>query len=160
MSKSEAITHNLNDVLGQYIVGLAHVGYVVTDLKASIRDYQKIYGLDDSCVEIIPPFDSDETPLTRFAFININGTTMELIEPIQEPYLSQLQAQPCAGGGLNHLAWYVSDIEASLSALKRQGISPGYVTPDGIVDLGTKKMVYLNPDDCHQHLIELIELNV
>ncbi|TKB46056.1 VOC family protein [Thalassotalea mangrovi] len=159
MSNPESVTDNLSDVLNHYICGLAHVGYVVPDLKASIREYQLIYGISNDSIEVFPPFDSDDMPLTRFAFININGTTMELIEPLQEPYLKLLTTQPCAGGGLNHLAWYVSDIEAALNALKTRGIYPGYVTPDGVIDLGSRKMVYLNPDDCHQHLIELIELN-
>ncbi|MFT6287754.1 MAG: catechol 2,3-dioxygenase-like lactoylglutathione lyase family enzyme [Alcanivorax sp.] len=64
---------------------------------------------------------------------------------------------PSGGAGINHVAWRVSDIEAALVSLLARGIRPGHVTPDGVVTIGKKKMVYLDPDTTDGLIIELIE---
>lgn len=143
-------------VLKDHITGLAHIGYVVENLQRSVDEYKKIYGVADTSISIIPPY--GEEALTRFAFISVNGVEFELIEPVSEEFKTLLFAMPSGGGGINHVAYVVDDIEACLRLLLSQGIGPGHVTPDGIIDLGAKKMLYLNPDDTGGMVIELIEI--
>ena len=66
---------------------------------------------------------------------------------------------PTGGAGINHVAWRVSDIEAAVKRLAGQRIRPGHVTPDGVIDTGRSKIVYMNPDDTDGILIELVELS-
>ena len=64
---------------------------------------------------------------------------------------------PSGGAGINHVAWQVDDIEAAVAHLEAAGIYPGHVTPDGIVAIGDKKMVYLDPATTGGLVLELIE---
>ena len=65
--------------------------------------------------------------------------------------------EACGAGGINHLAWRVSDIELAVARLADRGIAPGYVTPDGIVQIGAKRMVYLDPATTGGLLVELLQ---
>ncbi len=141
--------------LKDHIVGLRHVGYIVPDLKAATDTFEKIYGISDGDISIIPPYDTDAP--TRFAFISVGNVEFELIEPLSDDFKKQLLASPSGGGGINHVAYDVTDIEGALSLLEAKGITPGHVTPDGIIDLGNKKMLYLDPATTDGFLIELIE---
>jgi catechol 2,3-dioxygenase-like lactoylglutathione lyase family enzyme len=138
--------------LQDLILGLRHVGYITTDLKASIESFRRVYELSDAQIRVIPGF--DEPCETRFAFVELAGTSFELIEPVSDYFKSLLlEDRP----GINHVAWNVRDLEAALSRLATRGIRPGHVTPSGIVDLPTFKMVYLDPRTTGGLLIELIE---
>ena len=64
---------------------------------------------------------------------------------------------PSGGAGINHVAWRVKDIDEAVACLAVEGIFPGHVTPDGVVRIGEKKMVYLDPDTTGGLVIELIE---
>ncbi|WNC72163.1 VOC family protein [Thalassotalea psychrophila] len=150
---------NIANTLKQQIVGLAHVGFIVTDLTASIADYKKVYGVEDSDILVFPPFSqTGDEVLTRFAFIKINDSEIELIEPISTDFKHLLHSAPAGGGGINHIAWLVTDIEESVDVLAKQGIIPGYVTPNGVMDTGSKKMVYLDPETTGNLYIELIQI--
>jgi len=147
---------DIKTTLNDHIVGLAHIGHIVDDLKAAIASFQHIYGVGDDAVFVTPPF--DVTTETRFAFIDVGATKFELIEPISDHFKDLLLNAPSGGGGINHVAYEVRDIESALVSLKAISIHPGYVTPDGIVDLGHKKMVYLDPATTGGIYIELIEI--
>ena len=150
-------------VLTDYIIGLAHVGHVVESLADAIADFKRVYGVDEAQIEVIPPLPADgevdEAP-TRFAFVDVKGTQFELIEPISEFFKAQLLDMPSGLAGINHVAYLVNDIEAAYQHLLSQGIQAGHVTPDGIVDFGAKKMLYLDPATTGGLLIELIEEKV
>lgn len=146
---------DLKGVLAQWIIGPAHIGYVVPDLEAAIEDARALYGFDADAVRYEPPA-GVETP-TRFAFFTMGGLQFEYIQPVDEQFKQQLFGVPSGGGGINHVAWRVSDIEAAVASLAGQDILPGYVTPGGIIRIGEKKMVYLDPATTGGLLIELLE---
>ena len=141
--------------LGDLILGPAHVGHVVADLEAALADARALYGFaaDDVRYEPAPGVDAP----TRFAFFTVGGLQFEYIQPVDEQFRAQLFSAPSGGGGINHVAWRVSDIETAIERLGQQGIVPGYVTPDGIVTIGEKKMVYLDPASTGGLLVELLE---
>lgn len=136
------------------IQGLQHIGHIVRDLRESIASFQRLYGVDDGCVQVFPDFDQPAD--SRFAFIQVGELEFELIEPVSDALKEQLFASPCAGGGLNHVAYKVDDVQAALEDLAPLGIKPGYVTPAGPVDTGRRWMVYLDPATTDGLLVELI----
>jgi methylmalonyl-CoA/ethylmalonyl-CoA epimerase len=151
-----SIQHTLKD----YILGLIHIGHLVDDLDAAVASFKKVYGVTDDDIRLEPP--TGVIPpggiMTRFAFINVNGTEFELIEPVSDYFKDILGKSPCGGAGINHVAWRVRDIDQCMSVLAAQGIKPGHVTPGGVVQFGPKKLVYLDPNTTDGILIELIEL--
>jgi methylmalonyl-CoA/ethylmalonyl-CoA epimerase len=68
-----------------------------------------------------------------------------------------LLAMPSGGAGINHVAWRVDDIDDAVALLARHEIYPGHVTPNGVIAIGQKKMVYLDPATTGGLIIELIE---
>ena len=146
---------DIQALLKDFIVEAAHVGFVVPDLAAALAEAQDVYGLEPSDIRYEPP-PGVEAP-TRFAFFSVGGLTFEYIEPVAEPFKPLLLDMPSGGAGINHVAWRVSDIDAAVAALARRGIQPGHVTPDGVIDIGSKRMVYLDPATTGGLVIELIE---
>ena len=134
------------------IVGLRHVGHITTDLRATLEHFTHVYELSPEQIEVIPPF--GEECETRFGFVRVAGAEFELIEPVSESFKQILLADR---PGINHVAWTVRDLSAALSRLASRGIRPGHVTPNGMVELPSFKMAYLNPADTGGMLIELVE---
>jgi catechol 2,3-dioxygenase-like lactoylglutathione lyase family enzyme len=142
-------------LLKDFIVEPAHVGFVVPDLTAAVADACSVYGLAASEIRYEPPPGVEAQ--TRFAFFTVGGLEFEYIEPVAESFRRLLLEMPSGGAGINHLAWRVFDIDAALAALAEQGIRPGHVTPDGVIDIGRKRMVYLDPATTGGMVIELLE---
>ena len=143
--------------LKDYIIGLQHVGHIVRDLDAAVASFCRLYGLDENAVRRVPDAPNEDVP-TLFAFVDIAGTEFELIQPQSAAAKKELLASASGGGGINHVAWRVSDIDACAELLAGQQIWPGHVTPDGVVDTGRSKILYLDPGDTDGILIELVEL--
>ena len=149
----------MNDIsksLSDYIIELAHIGHIVPDLEAAIANFKKVYGVTDEDIEVLPN-PPDVEVMTKFAFVTVCGTNFELIEPVSDHFKDMLLNMPSGLGGINHVAYYVKNIEGAIATLANQGIYPGHVTPDGIVNFGTRKMCYMNPETTENILIELIE---
>lgn len=151
-------------ILADHIVGFQHVGHIVSNLAASIADFQRLYGCTAADILVIPPFEQTENVPARFALIKIKGMEFELIQPISA-HFKQLLLTPGASGsaGINHVAWRVKDIEGAMKLLATHGIQPGHVTPDGVITMtktstSAKKMVYLDPATTGGLLVELIEV--
>ncbi|MEH6586113.1 MAG: VOC family protein [Halioglobus sp.] len=142
-------------LLKNYILGPAHVGFVVEDMASAINHVSRLYGLSEEDVHY-EPAPGIAAP-TRFAFFSVGGLAFEYIEPCDEIFRAKLFAAPSGGGGINHIAWKVTDIHGALSALARHNVVPGYVTPDGVICIGHKLMVYLDPTTTGGQLVELIE---
>ena len=142
-------------VLSNYIEGVAHVGFVVADLEQAVSEARRVYGLTESEIHYVPP-PGQESP-TGFAFFTVAALEFELIEPRSQAFREQLLTMPSGGAGINHVAWRVSDIDAAVAALADEGIVPGHVTPDGVIKIGDKRMVYLDPKTTGGLVIELIE---
>ncbi|MEH6592799.1 MAG: VOC family protein [Halioglobus sp.] len=142
-------------VLADYIEAVAHIGFVVPDLAVAVAEARRLYGLAESDIRYLP--ESGEEAPTRFAFFYVGDLEFEFIEPCSSEFREKLLSMPSGGAGINHLAWRVRDIDAALSCLASHGIRAGHVTPEGVVTIGEKKMVYLDPDTTGGQVIELIE---
>ena len=115
----------------------------------------RVYGVQAEAVRYQP--EGDEPAPTRFAFFHLGGLEFEYIQPCSEEFRAQLLSMPSGGGGINHVAWRVRDIEGALALLAARGITPGHVTPGGVVSFAGRKMVYLDPATTGGLVIELIE---
>jgi methylmalonyl-CoA/ethylmalonyl-CoA epimerase len=144
-----------HSVLLDYVEEVAHLGFVVPDLAVAVAQACRVYGIEADDVRYVP--EPGEEAATRFAFFSVGDLEFELIEPVSPEFRDKLLSMPSGGAGINHVAWRVSDIEAALASLLARGIRPGHVTPDGVVSIGEKKMVYLDPDTTDGLIIELIE---
>ena len=147
---------SLKELLKEQITGLQHVGHIVASLDDAIASFERIYGVSDQDIRRLP---KDPEAPTLFAFVTVADAEFELIQPQSEQARAELFASASGGGGINHVAWRVRDLGACVSLLAARGIHPGHVTPDGIVEFGNRKMVYLDPVDCDGLLVELIEIN-
>ncbi|MEX0828145.1 MAG: VOC family protein [Haliea sp.] len=160
LQESELISA-LPDSLAEHIVGLAHVGHIVKDLSVAVANFKRVYGLTDAAITYVPPLnaaaDDSEVP-TRFAFVDVKGTQFELIEPASSFFKDTLLNMPSGSAGINHVAFQVEDLAGVYASLQAQGIRAGHVTPQGIVDTGAKKMLYLDPETTGGLVIELIEI--
>ena len=146
---------HLKALLQDYIVAAVHVGFVVPDLEQAVDNAARVYGLDAGDFRYEPP-PGVEAP-TRFAFFTVGGLEFEYIEPTAEPFRTMLLDAPSGGAGINHVAWQVSDIDGAVAALSEQGIRPGHVTPGGVISIGSRRMVYLDPATTGGLVIELLE---
>lgn len=138
--------------LQDLILGLQHVGYIIGDTAESVAHFRKTYALSDDQIDIRPPL--DEPSDCRFTFIKVCGAEFELIEPISEPFKKMLGGER---PGINHVAWKVSDIDAAVARMAEQGVRPGHVTPDGVAQTSSSRLVYFNPEDTGGMLVELLE---
>ena len=145
----------VTNVLQDYILAHAHVGFVVEDLDAAVAEAVRVYGIDPKTVDYQPA--PGEDAATRFAFFSVAGQLFEYIEPVDEEFRKLLLGTASGGGGINHLAWNVRDLPGALARLAEQGITPGHVTPDGMITMGLRRMVYLDPATTGGLLIELLE---
>lgn len=148
---------SIQTVLSDYIIGLQHIGHVVTDIESSLRTFKRVYGVGDESIRRVPER-PDDTTEALFAFVKVGDTEFELIQPLSEHFRSVVLEAPSGGAGINHVAWRVSDIDACLRLLQEQGIGPGHVTPDGPFGYANMKIVYLDPAACGGLYIELIEI--
>jgi methylmalonyl-CoA/ethylmalonyl-CoA epimerase len=142
-------------VLKAFIREVAHVGFVVPDLAQAVANASRVYGLAPGDISYQPQ-PGEDAP-TRFAFFEVAGLVFELIEPCSEYFQDILLAMPSGGAGINHVAWRVDDIDSAVALLAEHGIYPGHVTPEGVIAIGQKKMVYLDPATTGGLIIELIE---
>jgi catechol 2,3-dioxygenase-like lactoylglutathione lyase family enzyme len=143
------------EVLQDYILGPAHIGFIVPDLDEALAEASRVYGLEREAISLQPP--PGEKAASRFAFFCVGGLQFEYIQPCSDYLRQMLLEMPSGGGGINHVAWRVRDIETCLGRLLEHGILPGHVTPEGVVSIGANKMVYLDPATTAGQVIELIE---
>lgn len=148
---------SIKETLEDHIIGLQHIGHIVEDIEEAIDAFVKLYGIDANDIRRVPEPPAGDAP-ALFAFVSVAGTEFELVQPASESSKDELLSSPSGGAGINHVAWRVRDIAASLRLLKEKGIRPGHVTPDGSVSFANKKFVYLNPAECGGLLVELIEV--
>ena len=127
---------------------LNHVAIVVPDLQAAADVYANTLGAKVSAAQDMP-----EHGVTTI-FVELDNTKIELLHPLgdESPIQSFLQKNPA--GGMHHVCYEVSDIEASAAALAAQGAR---ILGDGRPKIGAhgKPVLFLHPKDFCGTLVEL-----
>ena len=127
---------------------LNHVAIAVTDLAQAMRTYREMLGADVS--DPVPQPDHGVTTV----FITLPNTKIELIAPLGEdsPISNFLMRNP--QGGIHHVCYEVSDIQAARDRLRAGGAR---ILGDGEPKIGAhgKPVLFLHPKDFCGTLIEI-----
>ena len=89
---------------------LAHIGYVVADMNRAVRRFET-----EGSVVVISP---TEDPIQRVACCLVrtdDAIDIELVAPLV-PGDSPVEARLKRGGGLDHVCYFVDDLEDSLAS--------------------------------------------
>lgn len=130
---------------------LNHVAIAVPDLAAASAVYRDALGAGVSGPLALPGHG------VTVAFVELENTKIELIEPLGEhsPIAKFLAENP--GGAVHHLCFEVEDIVAARERLTRGGAR---VLGDGRPKIGAhgKPVLFLSPKDFAGTLIELEQI--
>jgi len=93
---------------------ISHIGIAVSDLDAGIALYQKL-GFTLEAIEEVP------SQKVKVAFFPCGNTRLELLAPTSEdsPIAKFIEKR---GEGIQHLAFAVDDLPASLTEMEEQGV--------------------------------------
>jgi methylmalonyl-CoA/ethylmalonyl-CoA epimerase len=130
---------------------LSHVAIAVQDLAAASAVYRDALGARVSGPLVLPGHG------VTVAFVELENTNIELIEPLGEhsPIAKFLAENP--GGAIHHLCFEVEDIVAARERLTRGGAR---VLGDERPKIGAhgKPVLFLSPKDFAGTLIELEQI--
>ncbi len=134
---------------------LNHIGVATPSIADSVAYYREVMG----AVQITEPFNMPEQGV-KVCFVDtptdsgMNGTQIELIEPLSDasPIASFLAKNPL--GGQHHLCYEVPDIDAARAWF--EGLGKRILGPTRIGAHGTP-IFFLHPKDMMGQLTEIME---
>lgn len=128
---------------------IAHIAVATPGLKAALESVEKVLGLKPAHEP-----ENVQDQLVKVQFVEIGGVRFEFLEPTSErsPISKFIEKR---GGGIHHLALYVSDLEGKLKVLKQQGVP----LIDERPRIGAEgcRVAFLHPKAMAGILVELIE---
>ncbi len=98
------------------IRGVHHIGMLVRDARAAAERLRATLGLEVTAWEDYGP------GLARIGFIPMEGTMLELVEPLTSQGFSADWLRK-RGEGIQHIAFQVDDIHGAIQALKARGVA-------------------------------------
>jgi methylmalonyl-CoA/ethylmalonyl-CoA epimerase len=134
---------------------LNHIGVATPSIADSVAYYREVMG----AVQVTEPFDMPEQGV-KVCFVDtptdsgMNGTQIELIEPLSDasPIASFLEKNPL--GGQHHVCFEVPDIEEARAWF--EGLGKRILGPTRIGAHGTP-IFFLHPKDMMGVLTEIME---
>jgi methylmalonyl-CoA/ethylmalonyl-CoA epimerase len=124
---------------------LHHVGIATEDLDALADLYAAL---------LAAPVAHEETlDGTRVAFLESDGSYLELLEPGEEGVVATFLEEQ--GPGIHHLAFETSDIETTLSYARELGVE--LVDEEPRPGAWGHEVAFLHPESTGGVLIELVE---
>ncbi len=127
---------------------LNHIALAVPDVEKAAQTYRNMLGATVSAPQ------TEAAHGVRVVFVELPNTKIELLEPYGEasPIVAFLEKNPA--GGMHHICYEVSDIEAARDHLLLGGAR---VLGDGEPRIGAhgKPILFLHPKDFYGTLIEL-----
>jgi len=132
----------------EVITGLDHIGVAVNKIDEALNVFEKTLGLR---VEKVMPFEERKL---KIAFLLAGETKIELLEPMdREGTVARFIER--RGEGIQHIAFTVTDIENTLSQLKKKGVE--LIDEKPRIGVECKKIAFLHPKSTKGVLIELCE---
>jgi methylmalonyl-CoA/ethylmalonyl-CoA epimerase len=130
---------------------LNHIGIAVPSIEAAKRSYQTLYGVAEA--QMTPTRDLPAQGV-RFAFIDLENSQLELIEPLGDasPLVKFLERNP--KGGQHHVCFEVSDIHATKEALAAKGAT---ILGEPRIGAHGVPVIFVHPKDTDGVLIELMQ---
>lgn len=122
-----------------------HIAIAVNSLEESIKVYTSLLGVE-------PELETITAEKVNTAVYDLNGVSLELIEPIGDdsPITKFLQKK---GEGLHHVCLKVDSLEETMDVLKEKGIEIIDETPK--IGAGGTKIVFIHPKSTGGVLFEL-----
>ncbi len=130
------------------VLKIDHIGIAVNSIETGKRFWKDILGLDFEGSETV-----EEQKVTT-AFFPVGDSEVELLESIDPdgPIARYLEKK---GEGIQHVAFRVDNVEASLKELKEKGI--GLIDEKPRKGAGGAKIAFLHPKSTNGVLVELCE---
>ena len=130
------------------ILKIDHIGIAVNSIETGKRFWKDILGLDFEGSETV-----EEQKVTT-AFFPVGDSEVELLESIDPdgPIARYLEKK---GEGIQHVAFHVDNVEASLKELKEKGIR--LIDEKPRKGAGGAKIAFLHPKSTNGVLVELCE---
>ena len=135
---------------------LNHIGVATPSIADSIAFYRDVMG----ATKIHEPFDLPEQGV-KVCFVDtpgadgaLNGTQIELIEPLNEesPIHNFIEKNP--KGGQHHVCFEVADIHEAVEVMKSRGAT---VLGDPRIGAHGTPIVFVHPKNTNGVLVELME---
>jgi methylmalonyl-CoA/ethylmalonyl-CoA epimerase len=130
---------------------LNHVGVAVASIEAAKQTYRTLYGVPESAIT-----ETKDMPAqgVKVAFVNLENSQIELIEPLGEnsPILKFLEKNP--QGGQHHVCFEVPDIHAARDAMQARGAT---VLGEPRIGAHGTLIIFVHPKNSNGVLIELME---
>jgi methylmalonyl-CoA/ethylmalonyl-CoA epimerase len=127
---------------------IEHIGIAVSNLEEAIKTYEQLLGT--------PCYKQEEVSSegVKTAFFQVGESKIELLEATTEtsPIAGFIAKK---GQGIHHIAFDVSDIEASMAELKEQGFQLLNEQPKSGAD--NKLVAFLHPKSSNGVLVELCQ---
>ncbi len=128
---------------------LDHVAIAVSSMSEALSTFERLYGLvPDHTEEIV----SDKV---TEAMLPIGNTHLQLLEP-SGPESTVAKFIEKRGQGLHHIAIRVTDIEATLAHLKKEGAD--LLDSEPRIGGGGHRVAFVHPKTTNGILIELVEV--
>ncbi len=130
---------------------LNHVGVAVPSIAEAKDTYRDLYGVPES--EMTEIRDMPEQGV-RVAFVNVDNSQIELIEPLGEgsPIVGFLEKNP--KGGQHHVCFEVANIYEARDAMKAKGAT---VLGEPRIGAHGTLIIFVHPKNSNGVLIELME---
>ncbi len=130
------------------VLKIDHIGIAVNSIETGKRFWKDILGLDFEGSETV-----EEQKVTT-AFFPVGDSEVELLESIDPdgPIARYLEKK---GEGIQHVAFRVDNVEASLKELKEKGIK--LIDEKPRKGAGGAKIAFLHPKSTNGVLVELCE---
>ena len=127
--------------------GIHHLGLAVEDLDAALATYERLFGAEVEHRATV------EDQGVRAASLRIGDGRVELLEPLAEDTpVGRFLAK--RGPGMHHVAYEVSDLEATLHELARAGAE--LIDEQPRAGLFGLEVAFVHPDSVHGVLSEVV----
>ena len=130
------------------IVALDHIAIAVPDLQAAIDRFLGDFGLTFEGTENV------EAAKTTTAFFPIDGTSIELVHPLdgQGPLVQHLEKR---GPGIHHICFRSNNLDEDVVNLKDKGYQ--FLSDEPSIGAHNTRVIFIHPKSCDGVLIELNE---
>ena len=128
------------------IVALDHIAIAVPDLQRAIDRFLGDFGLTFEGTEDV------EAAKTTTAFFPIDGTSIELVHPLdgQGPLVQHLEKR---GPGIHHLCFRSNNLDEDVVSLKGKGYQ--FLSNEPSIGAHNTRVIFIHPKSCDGVLIEL-----
>jgi methylmalonyl-CoA/ethylmalonyl-CoA epimerase len=129
---------------------LDHIGIAVKSIEEALKFYSGLLGYLPKGEEVV------EARGIKVCFLDVNGTKIELLQPIREDseisrYLEK------RGEGLHHLAYSVDNVQEMINKAKTMGLTP--LSDTAKPGAHNTLVVFMHPKSANGVLTELIQHN-